>query len=105
MLREICQHGHDITNKTTSTGVAVCPEGCLSNDQRAQENKTLCLDLAEAQDKVRRLTELVKQARPVMVARNANAELAHDLTGELADYEEMTNTAKWIVEAHSLCKP
>ena len=49
MRSEICQHGYDITNKRTPNGTSACPEGCLSNDQRADENKQLCNLLAEAQ--------------------------------------------------------
>lgn len=37
MKREICNHGHDITNKL---GIA-CPEGCLSSNQREVENRQL----------------------------------------------------------------
>ena len=49
MQKEICQHGHDITNKR---GIA-CPEGCLSNDQRGIENRQLASWLAEAKEQLR----------------------------------------------------
>ena len=41
MNKEICNHGHDITNKL---GIA-CPEGCLSNNQRGIENRQLVAEM------------------------------------------------------------
>lgn len=43
MEKEICQHGHDITNTMHQT----CPEGCISNNQRGAENRQLASELAD----------------------------------------------------------